>query len=112
MSRLADRSCRPGVQQLGSDELDRLLVDLPDWRLHDGGRAVVRECRFRDFHEVMTFLNALAEIAHREDHHPDMSVHYNRVIVSFTTHDAGGLTENDLICAAKLDALLGVLGNR
>jgi 4a-hydroxytetrahydrobiopterin dehydratase len=54
----------------------------------------------------MAFVNALAWIAHREDHHPDLSVHYNRAVVNFSTHDAGGLTLNDFICAAKTEALL------
>ena len=54
----------------------------------------------------MAFVNAVAYIAHREDHHPDLSVHYNRVIASYSTHDAGGVTLNDCICAAKVEALI------
>jgi 4a-hydroxytetrahydrobiopterin dehydratase len=53
----------------------------------------------------MAFVNAVAWIAHRADHHPDLSVHYNRVVVSYSTHDAGGVTGNDLICAARVEAL-------
>ena len=53
----------------------------------------------------MAFVNALAFVAHREDHHPDLGVHYNRCVVRFSTHDVGGLSENDFICAAKAQAL-------
>ena len=63
---------------------------------------------FADYYKTMAFVNALAWIAHAEDHHPDMSVHYNRAVVRFSTHDAGGLTLNDFICAAKAEALLPV----
>jgi 4a-hydroxytetrahydrobiopterin dehydratase len=63
--------------------------------------------RFADYYQTMAFVNALAWIAHQEDHHPDLSVHYNRVVVHFSTHDAGGLTLNDFICAAKTEALQG-----
>jgi 4a-hydroxytetrahydrobiopterin dehydratase len=54
----------------------------------------------------MAFVNALAWIAHQEDHHPDLSVHYNRAVVRFSSHDAGALTLNDFICAAKAEALI------
>jgi 4a-hydroxytetrahydrobiopterin dehydratase len=53
----------------------------------------------------MSFVNALAHVAHQQDHHPDLSVHYDRVVVRFSTHDVGGLSENDFICAAKASAL-------
>ena len=56
----------------------------------------------------MAFVNASAWVSHREDHHPDMSVHYNKCVVAYSTHDAGGITLNDVICAAKLDALLSL----
>jgi len=55
----------------------------------------------------MAFVNALAFMAHREDHHPDLGVHYDRCVVRYSTHDVGGLSENDFICAAKADALIG-----
>ena len=53
----------------------------------------------------MAFVNALAYMAHREDHHPDLGVHYNRCVVRYSTHDVGGLSENDFICAAKAEEL-------
>ena len=74
--------------------------------LAEEGRALTRTLAFRDYHEVMEFVNALAWVSHREDHHPDLSVHYNKVVVRYSTHSVGGLSDNDFICAAKLDALL------
>lgn len=65
-----------------------------------------RSTTSRTFHETIAFVNALAWVAHREDHHPDLSVGYNRCAVRFNTHAVGGLSVNDFICAAKLDALL------
>lgn len=78
----------------------------PAWETSEGGRAITRTFRFPDYYRTMAFVNALAHIAHREDHHPDLSVHYDRVVVRFSTHDAGGITRNDLLCAAKTDALM------
>jgi ribosome biogenesis GTPase len=81
-----------------------LLAQLPDWQI-DGNR-LVREFLFRDYHETIEFVNALAFMVHREDHHPDLQVGYRRCTASWTTHSAGHrLSENDFICAAKADAL-------
>src|SRR5690606_37807194 len=68
--------------------------------------ALVRTFRFGDYHHTMAFVNALAWIAHSQDHHPGLGVHYDRCVVRFHTHDVGGLSENDFICAAKAAALL------
>ena len=64
-----------------------------------------RTFTFKDYYRTMSFVNALAHVANAEDHHPDLSVHYDRCVVRFSTHDVGGLSENDFICAAKADAL-------
>ena len=69
------------------------------------GDRIEKTFRFADYHQTMAFVNALAWIAHREDHHPDLAVHYNRCVVTFSTHDAGGVTLNDVICAAKAERL-------
>jgi 4a-hydroxytetrahydrobiopterin dehydratase len=66
-----------------------------------------RTFSFTNYWETMAFVNAVAWIAHGQDHHPDMGVHYNRCVVRFTTHDAGGVTVNDFICAARVSALHG-----
>ena len=75
------------------------------WRITEDGKALRREFGFRDFYRTMGFVNALAHVANVEDHHPDLELGYNYCNVRFSTHDAGGLTEKDFICAAKTDAL-------
>ncbi|WP_047243344.1 4a-hydroxytetrahydrobiopterin dehydratase [Chromobacterium subtsugae] len=103
---LLELSCTPqhGQSSLAENTVKQLLSGLPDWQID--GIELSKTFRFADFHDTMAFVNALAWIAHREDHHPDMSVHYNRAVVNFSTHDAGGLTLNDFICAAKAEALI------
>ena len=83
-----------------------LLAQVPEWELAENGHALVRTFAFPDYYRTMSFVNALAHVANREDHHPDLSVHYDRCVVRFSTHDVGGLSENDFICAAKADALI------
>ncbi|MCB1865819.1 MAG: 4a-hydroxytetrahydrobiopterin dehydratase [Chromatiales bacterium] len=77
----------------------------PGWQLESEPAAIERTFRFADFHRTMAFVNAVAWIAHAEDHHPDMHVGYNRLRIVYRTHSVGGLTDNDFICAAKIDAL-------
>ena len=103
MSGLAQRHCLPGAHKLSSGELDAALVALDGWKRVDD--RLVKTFTFSEFHAVMAFVNAVAWIAHREDHHPDLAVGFNRVNVSYSTHDAGGITLNDCICAARIDAL-------
>ena len=74
--------------------------------LADG--AIAKSYRFKNYFETMAFVNAAAWVSHREDHHPDMLVGYNQCRVSYVTHAIGGLSENDFICAAKLDALFEI----
>ena len=81
------------------------LAVLPAWRLKDG--SLERAYGFGNYHETLAFVSALAFVIHREDHHPDLLVSYNRCIVRFNTHSVGGISENDFICAAKADAVFG-----
>jgi 4a-hydroxytetrahydrobiopterin dehydratase len=108
-SALAARKCKPcegGVAPLGRDEARKLLGVLADgWQLAEDGRAIHRSFAFRDFYRTMSFTNALAHIANIEDHHPDLEVGYNYCRVRFTTHAIKGLSENDFICAAKIDGI-------
>lgn len=84
------------------------LAKLEGWRLTGDGAevAIEKTFSFANYHETMAFVNALAFIAHRQDHHPDLSVHFNRCVVRFNTHDVGGLSRTDFDCAARVDALL------
>lgn len=101
---LVDRHCAHGAPALDDAAIQSLLAEVPDW--HVNGNRLEREFVFRDFHETMEFVNALAFMIHREDHHPDLTVGYRRCTASWTTHSAGNrLSENDFICAAKADAL-------
>ena len=105
---LCDQRCQPlkGAEHALSDEqIDTFLAKLPGWKRD--GDGIRKAFKFDDYHHTMAFVNAVAWIAHREDHHPDMIVGYNRCGVFFSTHDVGGLSKNDMICAAKVDALLG-----
>ena len=89
---------------MGADDIARHLVAAPGWALADG--AIEKRYDFADYHRTMAFVNALAWVAHGEDHHPDLQVSYNRCTVRFNTHSVGGISVNDFICAAKVDALL------
>jgi len=106
---LTERRCKPcegGVAPLARPEAERLLAKLsPDWKLTADGLGVRRAYRFRDFYRTMSFVNALAHIANLEDHHPDLEIGYDYCRVSFTTHAIKGLSENDFICAAKIDRI-------
>jgi 4a-hydroxytetrahydrobiopterin dehydratase len=109
MAELTQKHCVPcegGTPPLSAEKARTLLGELDDWTLNDEGTEIGRTFRFKNFHRTMEFVNALAWIAHREDHHPDLEVGYNRCHVRFSTHAIGGLSENDFICAAKVDALL------
>ena len=105
---LAQARCVPrkgSDHKLGEARHSRTAAAGSGWELSEGGQALTRTFRFRDYYATMAFVNALAWIAHREDHHPDLGVHYDRAVVRFSTHDVGGLSENDFICAAKTSAL-------
>lgn len=86
-----------------SAAVQKQLAALPAWSQHDA--AIGREYRFANYFETIAFVNALAYVVHREDHHPDLRVSYNRCEVRFNTHSVGGISLNDFICAAKVDAI-------
>ena len=109
MSWLAQKSCSPiktGEAPLTFDGANTMLSQLPNWNANKTTQFIERTFRFRNYYETMAFVNAVAWIAHQEDHHPDMEVGYNRCVVRYTTHAVNGLSENDFICAAKIDKLL------
>jgi len=114
MSDLESKHCVPcegGIPPLSTEQSHGMLASLHhDWQLVDDGKAIERTCRFKDYYQTVAFVNALAWIAHAEDHHPDLSVHYSRCVVRYSTHAVGGLTGNDFICAAKIDRLLPATG--
>jgi 4a-hydroxytetrahydrobiopterin dehydratase len=106
---LAQAHCIPRKgheHRLREARVRELLPDVPGWELVENGHALARTFPFKDYYRTIAFVNALAFMANREDHHPDLSVHYDRCVVRYSTHDVGGLSENDFICAAKTEALV------
>ena len=93
---------------LKATEIVAKLVDLPGWQLSGDGAdvAIEKTYRFANYHETMAFVNAVASIAHAQDHHPDLSVHYGRCVVRLNTHDVAGISATDIDCATRIDALL------
>ncbi|HET9694278.1 MAG TPA: 4a-hydroxytetrahydrobiopterin dehydratase [Steroidobacteraceae bacterium] len=106
---LRDRRCRAlpsGAPPLPDEQSVAMLAQLDaGWRISEDGKSLRRAFGFKDFYRTMAFINAVAWIANAEDHHPDFEAGYNYCRLAFSTHSIGGLSENDFICAAKIDAL-------
>ena len=100
------KPCQGGESPLKREEISRFLGQLTGWEFKDG--VITKLYEFKNYYETMAFVNATAWISHREDHHPDMMVGYSKCRVNYSTHAIGGISENDFICAAKLDALLSL----
>lgn len=109
MSELSERRCEPcegGVEPLSRERAEALLAELePGWALSDDGRAIEREFRFAAFSRTIAFVNAVAYIATVEGHHPELKVTYGTCGVRYTTNAIDGLSDNDFICAAKIDRI-------
>ena len=105
MTDLAQQRCRPleGTQAMSAQEIASHLTRVRGWQLRDG--AIEKTHRFANFHETMAFANALAWICHVQDHHPEVTLTYDRCVVRFNTHSVAGISINDFICAAQVDAL-------
>ena len=103
---LVRKKCKPcegGVAPMTESQIGHMLKGLAGWEYKNG--VVQKTFKFKNYHETMAFVNASAWISHREDHHPDLAVGYNQCRVAYSTHAVGGLSENDFICAAKIDSL-------
>ena len=105
ISPLKDRRCNAKVEPVTPAQIGQWMPQIPQWSIATG--ILARQFSFDDYHKTMAFVNAVAWIAHSEDHHPDLIVSFNRCTVNYSTHSVGGLSENDFICAAKVDRLLG-----
>lgn len=104
MSDLHTRHCKTQAGRLPDDTAQQLLGELTDWRI-DAGR-LQKAYTFKNYYATMAFVNLVAWIAHHENHHPDLHVSFNECRVEYSTHAVGGLSENDFICAARIDAAL------
>jgi 4a-hydroxytetrahydrobiopterin dehydratase len=106
---LSEQRCQPcdgGVAPFTLDQAQSLMKQLSTaWKLAQDGRSIRGEWKFRNFYHAMSFTNAVAHIANTEDHHPDLEVGYGYCRMTFNTHAIGGLSQNDFICAAKVDSL-------
>lgn len=109
MTELTQKKCVPcegGVEPLSQTQAKSMMNQLSGaWTLADDGRSIRSEWKFRNFYHTMSFVNAVAHIANADDHHPDLEVGWGYCRVRYNTHAIGGLSENDFICAAKVDAL-------
>ncbi len=101
-------STAPTRRALSATEIVTSLSQLEGWTLSGDGAdlAIEKTYAFANYYETIAFVNAVAFIAHRQDHHPALTVHYNRCVVRYNTHDVSGLSVRDFDCAARLDALL------
>lgn len=105
---LATAHCQPrkGPEDaLDEKTISQMLAVLPGWERVDGGKAIARDFSFKNFHHTLGFINAVGFMANREDHHPDLEAGYGHCRVCWSTHDVGGLSLNDFICAARTESL-------
>jgi 4a-hydroxytetrahydrobiopterin dehydratase len=106
---LATQHCQPrkGSQHaLDRTQIATLLSQVPGWQLSADGKAIVKDFKFNDFHHTLGFINAVGFMANHEDHHPDIEAGYGHCHLLWSTHDVGGLSMNDFICAARVEGLL------
>jgi 4a-hydroxytetrahydrobiopterin dehydratase len=104
--KLAEQTCMPikaGDPPLTGPEVEDLMGRIPKWSLKE--KTIAREFRFKDFRQAMDFVDKIADVANDQDHHPDILISYNTVLLTFTTHKIKGLSPNDFISAAKIDLL-------
>lgn len=110
MQQLSQKHCEAceGIgQALNAEQVKNLRSQLnTDWEVNDSASKITRRFQFKNYYHTMAFVNALAWIAHQENHHPDLEVSYNHCQVTWNTHALNGLSMNDFICAAKTDALI------
>ena len=110
MSDLSKKKCKPceGIgRKLSEDEVVGHCHQLDGWKFNKKDQIIEKCFKFKDYYEVMAFVNAVAWVSHCEDHHPELVVNYDNCLVRYSTHALGGLTENDFICASKVSDLIG-----
>lgn len=109
MSRLTDSTCVPceggRVTALTSAAARTLLLEVEGWNISKNAKKITKEFLFRNFDKAMDFVNSVADLAEQQGHHPDITIQYNKVLLELTTHAIKGLSQNDFILAAKIDAI-------
>ena len=106
LSTLKCQACEGGVEPLTRNQSKAMLEKVDGWKINEAGTIITRVFDFKGFYKTMAFVNAVAWIANQELHHPDFEVSFNQCVIHFTTHAINGLSENDFICAAKIDRLM------
>ena len=109
MVNLLQKKCIPcegrGINPFTRDEVKDYLAQVSGWTLDKNAKKISKEFKFKNFVEAMKFVEQVADIAETEGHHPDIHIHYNKVLLELSTHAIGGLFENDFILAVKIDAI-------
>ena len=104
---LLAKKCHHTETALSEEDIKLYLMAVPEWQ--QNGQRIGRTYRFKDYYETLAFINAIAYVIHAEDHHPEIVLTYNKCVIQFDTHSVnggrGGLSENDFISAAKVDAI-------
>ena len=111
-ARLTEKRCVPcegGAKPLDRAAAEKLMKQLPpNWTLSADGKHITGTYEFKNYYRTTAFVNAVAWIAHDEDHHPDITFSYQSAVITYWTHAINGLSENDFICAAKIEALFTI----
>ena len=97
--------CHPGMPVMSKEEVAQALKELSGWEYSADKNTIYKVYQFKGFYRTMAFVNAVAWIANQQAHHPDMEVSYSQATIHFQTHEAGGITKNDIICAELVNAL-------
>jgi 4a-hydroxytetrahydrobiopterin dehydratase len=105
MSEKRCQQCHAEMPTFSPQEITEKLRVLSDWQYNENQNCIYKTFQFKGFYKTMAFVNAVAWIAQQEGHHPDMQISYNRATIAYQTHEAKGITENDFICAEKIEAL-------
>src|SRR5947207_7960610 len=98
------KACESGTPPLTEGDVRKVLREVPGWEL--AKKEIAKTYKFANYYETMAFVNAIAWISHKEDHHPDLEVGYNKCKVTYSTHSEGGITQKDLACAGKIEQLM------
>jgi 4a-hydroxytetrahydrobiopterin dehydratase len=114
MSKLTQKNCKPcegGVLPMAQKQVKSMLKEVTDWAVDETGvEKIFRVFKFENYYQTIAFVNAIAWMTHQENHHPNLKVSYNQCVVQYSTHAINGLSQNDFICAAKVNALFSVEG--
>ena len=108
LSGLLQESCvafKKGEAAIDSSTAQQLADAISDWEISDDNLYISKDFKFKNYYETIAFVNAVAWIAHQQDHHPDLKVSYNQCHITYSTHSVGGLSRNDFICAARINQL-------